>query len=220
MSQYNTSTTTSATHHQPTWKGARRMLMKRIFLSLLIAGMIAISAAATQAQTASHKAWPRGASSNHSIPFVPDQAAESAPVTELKIAPQESKKTALVGSWLITLGIGNRVVNSFTSDGIVLGSGQGDVSLAPDFPTLTTQQGAWMYIGGQQFAITLVAVQYDVPTTEYRGLIKIHGLLTLDRAGDQFSGTVKVEIFDAEGNRVDTLSFSIQGTRIKVEPFN
>lgn len=220
MSQNSSLTAATTTNHQLIWKGATPMLMKRIFLSLLIAGVIAISAAATHAQSTGRMAWPRGTSANNPIPPVPDQAAERAPVVELKIAPQESKKTALVGSWLTTLGIGNRVVNSFTSDGIVIGSGQGDVSLVPDFPTLTTQLGAWMYVGGQQFALTLVAIQYDVPTAEYRGLIKIHGLLTLDRAGDQFSGTVKVDIFGADGNLVDNLSFGIEGKRIKVEPFN
>jgi hypothetical protein len=197
------------------------MLMKRIFSTLLITGVIAISAAATHAQSTGRKVWARGASVNNPIPAMSDRAIESAPVAELQVRPQESKKTALVGSWLITtLDTGNRVVASYTSDGIAIGSSQGDVSLAPDFPTSTPQHGAWKYVGGGQFAVTLLAVEYDVPTAESRGMIKIILLLTLNETGDQFSGTAKVEIFDVDGNMVDTFSFPIQGTRIKVEPFN
>ena len=206
------------------------MLIKRIFWTLLITGVIAISSTVTLAQSASRKAWVRGNSVNSPALTVPDQAADHSTVAEIQTMSQEldtaaqvgllDKKTALVGSWLLTLDIGARVVASYTSDGIAIGSGQGDVSLAPDLPTLTPQQGAWRYVGGPQFAVTLVSVQYDVPTGEYRGLIKIHLLLTLDRTDDQFSGTAKVEIFDPAGNLVDTFSFPIQGTRIKVERFN
>jgi hypothetical protein len=196
------------------------MLMKRIISTLLITGVIAFSAAATQAQTGSRKAWPRGGPINHFIPAMSDQVIERAPVAELQIAPQQAMKTALVGSWLLKLEIGNRVVASFTSDGIAIGSSEGDVSLAPDFPTNTPQHGAWKYVGGQQFAVTLAAILYDVPTAESRGLIKIHLLVTLNKAADQFSGTARVEIFDPESNLVDTLSFGLHATRIDVEPFN
>jgi hypothetical protein len=204
------------------------MAMKGIFLTLLIVGAIALSATATPAQSRNRGAWGRVNSVTDGITTFPDQAPAGAPVAGIQAMSQKSqtdapvglldKKTALVGSWLVTLGIGNRVVASYTADGIAIGSGQGDVSLAPDFPTLTSQQGAWNYVGGQQFAVTLVSVQYDVPTAEYRGLIKIHLLLTVNRPADEFSGTARVEIIDPAGNVVDSFSFPLEGTRIKVEP--
>jgi len=201
-------------------KGATLMLIKRIFWTLLTAGVIISSITPAQAQSTGRKPWSRGGSVNNPIPAETYQAAKSAPDAEMQIESQGSKKNALVGSWLSPLGIGNRVVASFTSDGIAIGSGQGDVSLVPNLPTLTSQQGVWTYLGGRQFAFTLMAVQYDLPTGDYQGLIKIRGQVTLDEAGDQFSGSAKVEIFDAGGNLLDTLSFPIQATRIKVQPLN
>jgi hypothetical protein len=229
MSQNTSLTTATATNHQPTSKGTSLMLIKRIFSTLLIIGVIAISITSAPAQSTNRGAWGRGNSVTSPALALQDQAPR-APVAEIQATSHEletaaqvgllDKKTALVGSWLVTLGIGNRVVASFTGDGIAIGSGQGDVSLAPDLPTLTSQQGAWNYVGGQQFAVTLMSVQYDVPTAEYRGLIKIHLLLTVNRPADDFSGTARVEIIDPAGNLVDTFSFPIDGTRIKVEPVN
>ena len=79
------------------------MLIKRIFLTLLITGVIAISAAATQAQSASRKAWGRGSSVNSPVLTVPDQAPEGVQVAEVQTASQKSKaekKTAIVGGYL------------------------------------------------------------------------------------------------------------------------
>lgn len=136
------------------------------------------------------------------------------------MASQESKKTAIVGSWLLTLEIGNKVVASYTSDGVAIGSSQGDVSLSPDFPASTAQHGAWKYMGGQQFGISLASVLYDVPTAESRGLLKIHLLVTVNNQADQFNGTASVEVFDPDGNLEATFSFGVQGTRIDVAPSN
>jgi hypothetical protein len=196
------------------------MLIKRIFWTLLITGVIVTSATITQAQSASRKSWSRGNSVNYPISPAPDQATDQKSVTEPQTASLDGKKMAIVGSWLTPLGIGIRVVNSFTSDGIALGSGQADVSLMPELPTLTPQHGVWKYLGGRQFAVARVAVQYDVPTGEYRGLIRIQVSLTVSDTGDEFSGTSTVKIYDADGNLVDTLSFPIQGERIKVETSN
>jgi hypothetical protein len=213
-------TIAATTIEQGTGKGRRVLPIRRICLTLLITGVIAISATATQAQPTSRRAWPRGASSNPLIPANSNQAIESVPVVEPRVTPQDSKKTAIVGSWLLTLEIGNKVVASYTSDGVAIGSSQGDVSLAPDFPTSTSQHGAWKYMGGQQFGITLASVLYDVPTAESRGLIKIHLLVTVNNQADQFNGTANVDIFDTDGNPVATFSFGVQGTRINVDSSN
>jgi hypothetical protein len=51
-------------------------------------------------------------------------------------------------------------------------------------------------------------------------LLKINGLATLDEAGDNYSATIHVKIFDADGTLVDTLSFPGEATRSHVETIN
>jgi len=64
---------------------------------------MAISAAATQAQSAGRKAWGRGSSVNSPVLTVLDQAPEGVQVAEVQTASQKSKaekKTAIVGGYL------------------------------------------------------------------------------------------------------------------------
>lgn len=222
MSQ-NTSLTI-ANDHQQTWKGATHMLIKRIFLTLLITGVIGISVTATQAQSTGRKPWPRGNSVNNPIPTMSDQAAERAPVVEIQTASQAlkaEKKTAIVGSWLGTLGDGTKVIVTYNSDGTAHASVQGEVSTNPELGVLTPTHGVWAYIGGQQFAVTMRGILYDINTGAYLGSIKIRILLTLNEAGDQTSGPDKVDLFDADGNLAGTFSTGTQHlARIKAEPFD
>ena len=111
MSQNTSLTPASKTNYQPTEEGTIPMLNKRIFLTLLIIGVIAISTTMAQARSASRKSWSRSNSINHYISPAPDQATDQKSATELQTASLESKKMAIVGSWLTPLGIGIRVVN-------------------------------------------------------------------------------------------------------------
>lgn len=224
MSQNTALTTATTTDYQPTWKErANLMLIKRIFLTLLIIAVIAVSAAATQAQSASRRVWSRGNSVSNPAPTVPDQAAEGATGTEMQTASQVSKaekKTAIVGSWQGTVGGGNRVVSTYNSDGTVQGSVQTEVSTIPELGVLTPTHGVWEYLGGRQFGLTGVGLLYDINTGEYLGMLKVRVLLTLDATGDHMSGTDKVEIFGPDGELVFTASGDTSYTRIKFEPFN
>ncbi len=191
------------------------MLCNRTVLSLVITGVIAVSATVTDAHSPAQKRWPGTSAVSNPIQVAPDQAIQTTQVVTKQTHAKATKK-AIVGSWLVE-GIPG-IVASFTSDGIIIGSGQADVSLSPDLPAITAQHGAWTYVGGRQFAFTLVCVQYDVPTGEYRGLIKINGVVTVNDAGDRYSSMVQVKVFDAGGNVVDTFSFPSEATRIDVEP--
>jgi len=77
--------------------------------------------------------------------------------------------------------------------------------------------GVWMDLGHRQFAITEVAIFYDIQTGEYRLTGKLRGVLTLDKRGDALSGTLTVEAIGPDGNLVFTLTQSLRVTRIKVE---
>ena len=206
------------------------MQSKRIFWTLLIAAMLVISTTATQAQSTGRKLWPRGDAGNHPVPSTPEQATEPQTETaaqELQSAVQggfldvlERQKTAVVGSWLGISSEGNRILQSFTSDGILLASVQGGVSTNPDFGVLTTAHGVWKHQGGRQFAATAISANYDIITGAYLGYLKARLVLTLNEAGDQMTGLDKVEIFDPAGHVVFTATGTTTFTRIKFEPFN
>ena len=86
---------------------------------------------------------------------------------------------------------------------------------------LTPLHGVWAHLGGRQFGITSLGILYDINTGHLNGFIKVRALLTLNEAGDEMSGTDKVQILDPDGNVVETFSSgSTPYKRIKFEPFN
>ena len=130
------------------------------------------------------------------------------------------QKTANVGSWLGISSEGNRILQSFTSDGVFLASVQGGVNTDPMFGVLTTAHGVWKHLGGRQFAATAISVNYDINTGAYLGYLKARLVLTLNEVGDEMSGTDKVEILGPTGELVFTATGATSYKRIKFEPFN
>ena len=220
MPQRKVSTITITTDDQPAGKGVTRMRKKRIILTLLIMAVVIISTTVIQAQSTGRNPWPRSASVNDLAPAVPDQATAGAPGAGMQVEPQGAKKAAIVGSWLGTSSEGNKVIISFTSDRLAIGSVQGGVSTIPEFGVLTSAHGVWEHLGGQQFGYTAVSVNYDLNTGAYMGLLKARTVLTLNATGDQMSGTDKVEIFGPNGELVFAVSGNTTFMRIRYEPFN
>ena len=204
------------------------MLSKRTFWTLLITGMIVISTTVTQAQPTGRNSWSRGNAGSNPAPPKPEPAAEHATETPEQEAQEqgnlrdlrERQKTAIVGSWLGISSEGNRILQSFTSDGIFLAAVQGGVNTDPLFGVLTTGHGAWKHLGGRQFGLTAISINYDINTGAYLGYLKARLVLTLNKAGDQMRGTDKVEIFGPDGELVFTATGNTTFTRIKFEPFN
>jgi hypothetical protein len=152
---------------------------------------------------------------------VSDQGAGRAFVVDPQTASQESKKMAIVGTWLGTSAEGNKLIQSYTSDGIVLGSVQTEVSTNPQLGVLTPGHGVWTYLGGRQFGVTSFGLLYDINTGALLGYLKARIELTLNEAGDQMSGTDKIEIFDPDGNLVFAVPPGNSSfTRVKFESFN
>ena len=136
-------------------------------------------------------------------------------------APEPSNgphKNAIVGSWVGTAGDGHTAINSFTSDGLMLGSVQGEVNVAL---VQTPIHGAWSQLGERRFAATAVGLGYDLQTGEYFGLVKIHLVLRVNAAGDRMTGTDRVEVFGPDGALLAAYPPGrVQFTRIEVEPVN
>ena len=205
------------------------MPSKRTICTLLITGIMLLSATMAQAQSTARKSWPRGNADNTPAPTLPTQAAERETETTEQEAQAEQgslrdfherQKTAIVGSWLGTSSEGNKLLLSFTSDRTLVASVQGAVSTNPELGVLSEGQGVWKHLGGRQFAFTSVGIIYDINTGAYLGMLKARALLTLNKAGDKMTGTDKVEVFDPSNNVVFTATGNTTFTRIKFEPFN
>ena len=138
----------------------------------------------------------------------------------------------IVGSWIGINETGERWLTSFTSDGIVLNSLQSEVSVTRSVGTLTPGHGVWAHLGHKQFAVTEMAIFYDIQTGAYQLTGKLRGTLTLDHGncggalsfndpsmgGDALSGTVTVDAIGPDGNVLFTLTHSLCFVRINVEP--
>ena len=133
---------------------------------------------------------------------------------------EKQRKTAIVGSWLGTSGEGNKLINSFTSEGIITGSVQSEVSTIPELGVLTPAHGVWKYLGGRRFSLTAMGILYDINTGHLLGFLKAQPVLTINRAGDELSGTDKVEVLDPDGNVVFTATGETHYKRIKFESVN
>ena len=162
-------------------------MVKRIFGVLLMSGAIAVFTTATQAR---HLAGHDGV---------------------------EQDQQSIVGSWIGINETGERWLTSFTSDGIALNSVQSEVSLTRPVGVLTPAHGVWARVGNRQFAITEVAIFYDIQTGEYQSTGKLRGVLTLDKTGDALSGSVTAQAFAPDGTLVFTLTHTLRFARIKVE---
>jgi hypothetical protein len=162
-------------------------MVKGIFGVMLMSGVIGVVTTATQAM----------------------QATEQGGV--------EYAQQSIVGSWIGVNETGERWVASFTSDGIALNSVQSEVCLTRPVGVLTPAHLVWAHLRDRQFAITEMAVFYDIQTGDYRATGKLRGVLTLDKAGDALSGTATVDAVGPDGNLDFTLTHTLRFTRIKVE---
>ena len=129
----------------------------------------------------------------------------------------EQQQRSIVGSWMGVNETGERWLTSFTSDGIVLNSLQSEVSSTRPIGVLTPAHGVWARLDDRRFAITEVAIFYDIQTGAFQAAGKLHGVLTLNKAGTKLSGDLTADAFGPDGSLVFTLTHALRFTRIEVE---
>jgi len=202
---------------------------KHLFQSLMLSTLVALAASVTPAQALRQRGCVGYPTARPATPAAvgnnlgaESQAAPEAAQDSALPDLLERQRKAIVGSWFVTLGCGCKVLFSFTADGIFSEVGQGDIQpVGSPIPSATAGYGVWAHNGGRQFAVTFLIIGYDIPTDEFKGTLKVRINLTLNEAGDQLSGTDKLDFFDQDGHLVDTgTTGTMQGTRIKVEPLN
>jgi len=180
------------------------MLSKRICWPVLLTAMLAVAAQATRIQ-----------------------AIET---TGENTEQQESKSDehgrqgwpwGIVGTWLSTLAsTGSKGLITFSADGTVIYSVQGEVSTAPNRPPHTSLHGVWRHLGGRKFGYTVWDVWYDASTGQLVQFGKLRGEATLSDDRHEASVRARLQLIDPQGvvlvDRTGTASF----VRIPFEPLD
>jgi len=203
---------------------------RRSLTVLALVGLILMLGAAARAQSSGR--WAGRIQFNSPAVSQPNQGSvdkdsnrsDSDTPSDSDVSPSGKKRT-LVGSWLLTVTVPDNPppFDSFsglwalTGDGILIASAQGDITPTP-FPSSTSQYGAWASLGGRQFGATFASILYDVQTGENMGMFKLNQNITLNDAGDEWSGPFKLNVYDPDGNVVAVVNGTAKARRIVVEP--
>jgi hypothetical protein len=185
----------------------KNMIAKKILLTLITAAVLALATTGARAQS--------------DEPPVMQEGTAGQPTLQsgglLGILAQQKK--AIAGSWLATItipgGPSPKALFTFTEDGNVISPAQGGVGTMSVF---TPAHGAWTHLGGRSFGFTAISLVYSPTTGAFTGLFKLRGTITLDGAGNVWSGSQKNELRNPAGGLVFSVESTAQAERIKVEP--
>jgi hypothetical protein len=131
---------------------------------------------------------------------------------------RQGRPWGIVGTWLVTLASGSKGLITFSADGNVIYSVQGEVSTAPTRPPHTSLHGVWRHLGGRRFGYTIWDIWYDANTAQLIQFGKLRGEATLSKDRDEANVTGRLQFFDPQGvvlvDRTGTATFA----RIPFEP--
>jgi hypothetical protein len=136
-----------------------------------------------------------------------------------------TNKKALVGSWLETVTFPPdsgrpplKSLGSFHSDGTMVCSDQGAVTTTTEPPpsVFTSCHGVWTHLEKRKFAYTSFELISDLGGNLV-GYLKVRGIYTMSRSGNEYTGTSLAQILDTDGHVVFAVEVTNAGQRILVE---
>ena len=103
---------------------------------------------------------------------------------------------------------------TFTADGNMIASQSGG-----EFPALGNPQlGLWEHAGGLQFTITYFLQDFD-DSFQQVGSEEEHAMITLNSAGDRFTGIIDINVFDLDGQLLfSDCCATFEGKRLSAKP--
>jgi hypothetical protein len=105
-------------------------------------------------------------------------------------------------------------VETFHSDGTFIENSLADYLT----PQTTPGHGLWLLTGNGEFTLTFYGVTIvSVTNPDFQGNFKLRSKLTTNEAGDQFTGPLKIDIFDVNGTLLFSLDGTVQGRRAVLE---
>ena len=133
-----------------------------------------------------------------------------------------TNKKALVGSWMETVTFPPesgrpplKSLGTFQDDGTMICSDQGAISTEPP-SVFTSCHGAWAHLEQRKFAYTSYELISDFGGTLV-GYLKVRGVYTVSRTGNEYTGTSLAQILDTSGNVLFSVEVTNAGQRILVE---
>jgi hypothetical protein len=119
----------------------------------------------------------------------------------------------LGGSWILTANIeGQPLIHA-----LITFSRDGSFVETAAAPGVSTGHGAWSKIGRRKFSLTNVYLRLDTGG-QFIGTSKVRADFEVDKNLGEGSGRFETEVFDADGNLLDTFGGTAQATRIEGEP--
>jgi hypothetical protein len=120
---------------------------------------------------------------------------------------------AIMGLWIVTVSVGGQPVyqafESFTGDGLEILNDNG----APQAGNVCL--GVWAPTGKNTLKVNHPSWNYDT-SGNVIGTVIIKSQITIDSSGNSYKGTVTVDTYDLNGNKVPGGSFSGQLTAKRI----
>ena len=138
------------------------------------------------------------------------------------LSAQTTDKDALVGSWVETVWFPPETgrppvksVGSFNSDGIMVFSDQGSVTMDP--PTVFSSfQGVSRHLEKRRFSYTGLSLMSDL-NGNLVGYLKVRGVYTVSQSGNEYNGASFAEVLDIDGTVLFSVDVTNRGQRILFE---
>ncbi len=197
---------------------------KRFFMACILTALLAVAASAQSNQR--HAAWQKYFRGNAITARVPPSTPEAeAQNQELQIegTVTPGPKGRLEGTWLATVtftdGFALKVLFTFMpgrdeNEGTLIDSNE--FLLTPD-PIGAPDQGVWQRTAERNFIATHLAFLFNSSDGSPAGTAKVRDAITINQLGTQFTGRQFVEIFDADGNFVDSFSATMTAVKFRAE---
>ena len=200
------------------------MNSKRIFAACILTALLTVAASA---QSKDRRAvWQKYFGGNRVATRVPPSAIED----EMQKQELQAEGTVtpgpkgrLEGTWLATVsftdGFVLKVLFTFMpgqneNEGTLIDTNE--FLLTPD-PIGTPDQGVWQRTAERNFIATHLAFLFNSSDGSPAGTAKVRDAITINQLGTQFTGRQFVEIFDADGNFVDSFSAMMTAVKLRAE---
>ena len=121
----------------------------------------------------------------------------------------------LEGTWVVSATVTGdptviRALITFSRNGEVIETPSTSVGIS-------TGHGAWARTGNREFAITVVYLRRDEADL-FNGTSKVRSVFKIDETLDAGAARFETEVFDVDGNLLETFNGTAKAKRIQVEP--
>lgn len=132
----------------------------------------------------------------------------------LLLGGASARANDIVGSWDVVaesrLGQANALY-TFARDGTF--------TMAGDAPSIRTPgHGVWGEVGNNNVALTFKRLRFNLESGAFEATLYVRANLMLGDSGNTFGGDFQLDIYDPDGHRVLTVTGTLSGTRIALDP--